>query len=41
MDEYRFKDHREINNNSHLCFPFTAKPFSDLSESKSESELEF
>ena len=26
-----FKDHREINNNSHLCFPFTTKYFSDLS----------
>ena len=26
-----FKDHREINNNSHLCFPFTTKSFSDLS----------
>ena len=24
-----FKDHTEINNNSHLCFPFT-KSFSDL-----------
>ena len=26
-----FKDHGEINDNSHLCFPFTTKSFSDLS----------
>ena len=26
-----FKDHKEINNNSHLCFPFIVKSFSDLS----------
>ena len=26
-----FKDHREINNISHLCLPFTTKYFSDLS----------
>ena len=26
-----FKDHREINNISHLCLPFTTKSFSDLS----------
>ena len=25
-----FKDHKEINNNSHLCFPFIARSFSDL-----------
>ena len=25
-----FKDHKEINNNSHLCFPFVARSFSDL-----------
>ena len=26
-----FKDHQEINNNTHLCFPFITKSFSDLS----------
>ena len=25
-----FKDHEEINNNSHLCFPFVTRSFSDL-----------
>ena len=25
-----FKDHEEINNNSHLCFPFPTRSFSDL-----------
>ena len=25
-----FKDHKEINNNNHLCFPFTTRSFSDL-----------
>ena len=25
-----FKDHKEISNNSHLCFPFIRKSFSDL-----------
>ena len=25
-----FKDHKEINNNSHLCFPFATRYFSDL-----------
>ena len=25
-----FKDHKEINNNSHLCFPFATKTFNDL-----------
>ena len=25
-----FKDHKEINNNSHLCFPFATRSFSDL-----------
>ena len=25
-----FKDHKEINNNSHLCFPFITRTFSDL-----------
>ena len=25
-----FKDHKEINNNSHLCFPFITRSFSDL-----------
>ena len=25
-----FKDHKEINNNNHLCFPFITRPFSDL-----------
>ena len=26
----QFKDHKEINNNSHLCFPFIARSFSNL-----------
>ena len=26
----QFKDHKEINNNSHLCFPFITRTFSDL-----------
>ena len=26
----QFKDHKQINNNSHLCFPFIRRPFSDL-----------
>ena len=26
----QFKDHKEINNNSHLCFPVIARSFSDL-----------
>ena len=25
-----FKDHKEINNNNHLCFPFVTTSFSDL-----------
>ena len=25
-----FKDHKEINNSSHLCFPFITRSFSDL-----------
>ena len=25
-----FKDHKEINNNNHLCFPFVTRSFSDL-----------
>ena len=25
-----FKDHKEINNDSHLCFPFATRPFSDM-----------
>ena len=25
-----FEDHKEINNNSHLCFPFVTRSFSDL-----------
>ena len=25
-----FKDHKEINNNSHLCFPFATRTFNDL-----------
>ena len=25
-----FKDHKEINNNNHLCFPFMTRSFSDL-----------
>ena len=25
-----FKDHKEINNNSHLCFPFITRSFKDL-----------
>ena len=25
-----FKDAKEINNNNHLCFPFTRKSFNDL-----------
>ena len=25
-----FKSHKEINNNSHLCFPFTTRSFNDL-----------
>ena len=25
-----FKDHKEINNNSHLCFPFMTKSLNDL-----------
>ena len=25
----QFKDHKEINNNSHLCFPFITRSFSD------------
>ena len=25
-----FKDHKEINNNSHLCIPFVTRSFSDL-----------
>ena len=25
-----FKDHKEINNNNHLCFPFVIRTFSDL-----------
>ena len=27
---FQFKDHKEINNNSHLCFPFITRSFSDL-----------
>ena len=26
----QFKDHKEINNNNHLCFPFITRSFSDL-----------
>ena len=26
----QFKDHKEINNNSHICFPFVTRTFSDL-----------
>ena len=26
----QFKDHKEINNNSHLCFTFITRSFSDL-----------
>ena len=26
----QFKDHKEINNNSHLCFPFVRRSFSNL-----------
>ena len=26
----QFKDHKEINNNNHLCFPFIIRTFSDL-----------
>ena len=26
----QFKDHKEINNNSHICFPFATRTFSDL-----------
>ena len=26
----QFKDHKEINNNNHLCFPFLTRSFSDL-----------
>ena len=26
----QFEDHNEINNNNHLCFPFIARTFSDL-----------
>ena len=25
-----FKDHKEVNNNSHLCFPFATKTWNDL-----------
>ena len=25
-----FKDHKEINNNNHICFPFITRSFSDL-----------
>ena len=25
-----FKDHKKINNNNHLCFPFITRSFSDL-----------
>ena len=25
-----FKDHKESNNNNHLCFPFITRSFSDL-----------
>ena len=25
-----FKNHKEINNNSHLCFPFITRSFGDL-----------
>ena len=28
-----FKDHTEINNNSHLCFSFATRSFSDLTSS--------
>ena len=27
-----FKDHKEINNNNQLCFPFITKSFSDLAD---------
>ena len=27
---FQFKDQKEINNNSHLCFPFITRSFSDL-----------
>ena len=26
----QFKDHKEINNSSHLCFPFVTRTLSDL-----------
>ena len=26
----QFKSHKEINNNSHLCFPFITRSFNDL-----------
>ena len=26
----QFKDHKEINKNNHLCFPFITRSFSDL-----------
>ena len=26
----QFKDHKEINNNNHLCFPFITRTFNDL-----------
>ena len=26
----QFKDHKEINSNNHLCFPFITRSFSDL-----------
>ena len=26
----QFKDHKEINNNNHLCFPFITRSFSDI-----------
>ena len=30
---FQFKDHKEINNNNHLCFSFITRSFSDLTSS--------
>ena len=30
MGQFRFKDYKEINNNSHSCFPLITRSFSDL-----------
>ena len=26
----QFKDHKELNNSNHLCFPFVTRTFSDI-----------